>query len=155
MPLANIAARQHVVGDLFSRERNMTEGRLARMAAWVGLVRRPRSRLANECVLMAGQSKAQRFPRATVEALQDRQTRGKCVHTTNYLYHLKSLCNWLVKAGRVAANPLVRLEGGDVKLARWHDCRDLEAGELRQLLMQSCSAGGRAVHFPGGPSRQS
>jgi integrase len=83
----------------------------------------------------AGQGKARRFPRATVEALQDRFTRGVSVQTTNdYLSALKSFGRWLVKDRRAADNPFVHLAGGNAKVDRRHDRRELEAEELRRLL---------------------
>src|SRR5262245_61072758 len=52
-----------------------------------------RHRLAAE-----GKGKARRYPRATVEALQNLQSGGASVATANqYLGHLKSFFNWLVK----------------------------------------------------------
>jgi hypothetical protein len=83
----------------------------------------------------AGKGKARRFPRATVEALQDRLARGASVQTTNdYLSALKSFGRWLVKDRRLAENPFAHLEGGNAKVDRRHDRRELEVGELRALL---------------------
>jgi integrase len=83
----------------------------------------------------AGQGKARRFPRATVEALQDRLCRGASVETSNqYLSHLKSFCRWLVKDRRMGDNPLAHLEAGNAQIDRRHDRRELEADELRHLL---------------------
>jgi integrase/recombinase XerC len=82
-----------------------------------------------------GKGKARRFPRATVEALQDRVCRGVSVETTNqYLTRLKSFCNWMVKDRRMDANPVAYLEPGNSFLDRRHDRRKLDADELRRLL---------------------
>ncbi len=83
----------------------------------------------------AGQGKARRFPRATVEALQDRFTRGTSVQTTNdYLSALKSFGRWLVKDRRMGENPFAHLEGGNARVDRRHDRRELEVEELRRVL---------------------
>jgi integrase len=89
-----------------------------------------RHRLAAE-----GQGKARRYPRTTVEALQDRLCRGVSVQTTNqYLAHIKAFCRWLVKDRRTADNPLSHLEAGNNQLDRRHDRRELTEEELRRLL---------------------
>jgi integrase len=89
-----------------------------------------RNRLAAE-----GNGKARRFPRDTVEALQDRLARGASVQTTNdYLSALKSFGRWLVKDRRMAESPFAHLEGGNARVDRRHDRRELEADELRRVL---------------------
>jgi excisionase family DNA binding protein len=89
-----------------------------------------RHRLAAE-----GQGKARRFPRATVEALQDRLCQGASVETSNqHLGHLKSFCRWLVKDRRMASNPFAHLEAGNAAVDRRHDRRELTCEELRRLL---------------------
>src|SRR5262249_58871420 len=85
-----------------------------------------RNRLAAE-----GNGKARRFPRATVEALQDRLARGVSVQTTNdYLSALKSFGRWLVKDRRTGDNPFAHLSGGNARVDRRHDRRELEADEF-------------------------
>src|SRR5438094_140072 len=82
-----------------------------------------------------GNGKARRFPRSTVEALQDRFARGASVQTTNdYLSALKSFGRWLVKDRRLGENPFAHLEGGNARVDRRHDRRELEIDELRRLL---------------------
>jgi integrase len=82
-----------------------------------------------------GNGKARRFPRATVEALLERLPQGVSVETTNqYLTHLKSFCNWMVKDRRTPASPIAHLEPGNADVDRRHDRRELDAGELRRLL---------------------
>jgi integrase/recombinase XerC len=88
-----------------------------------------------------GKGKARRFPRATVEALQDRLCRGASMATSNqYLSHLKSFCRWLVTDRRRPDNPLVHLEPGNALVDRRHDRRELEAEELRRLLAVTCAS---------------
>ena len=82
-----------------------------------------------------GKGKARRFPRATIETLQDRFSRGVCVQTTNdYLSSLKSFGRWLVKDRRTSEYVFQHLEGGNAKVDRRHDRRELDAEELRRLL---------------------
>jgi integrase len=83
----------------------------------------------------AGNGKARRFPRATIEALQERLSEGASVETSNqYLSHMKSFCRWLVRDRRTGDNPLAHLEAGNAQVDRRHDRRELEADELRRLL---------------------
>ena len=73
--------------------------------------------------------------RDSVAALQERLCRGTSVQTTNqYRMHLKSFCGWLVKDGRTETNPVLHLEGGNIKLDRRHDRRELTAAQLSQVL---------------------
>jgi integrase len=83
----------------------------------------------------AGRGKRRTFPRATVEAVQDRFARGVSVETSNaYLKHAKAFCNWMVKRRRMPENPLAHLARGNALVDRRHDRRELEAEELRRLL---------------------
>ncbi|MHB1426585.1 MAG: helix-turn-helix domain-containing protein [Gemmataceae bacterium] len=82
-----------------------------------------------------GAGKPRRFPRATVEALQERFAKGASIQTTNdYLSALKSFGRWLVKDRRMGENPFEHLSGGNARVDRRHDRRELIADELRQLL---------------------
>jgi integrase len=82
-----------------------------------------------------GEGKARRYPRATVEALQDRLCKGAGVETSNqYLRAVQSFCRWLVKDRRAGDNPLAHLETSNADVDRRHDRRELTADELRQLL---------------------
>ena len=82
-----------------------------------------------------GKGKKRRFPRSTVEALQEHLCKGKSVQTVNfYLAAFKQFCNWLVKDRRTADNPVAHLSGGNVKTDRRHDRRSLTLEELRRLL---------------------
>jgi integrase/recombinase XerC len=91
---------------------------------------------ARRCRLKGeGNGRRRRYPRATVEALQDRQGGGVSVRTSNaYLKDMKAFCRWLVKDTRMPASPLAHLETGNAEVDRRHDRRELEAEELRQLL---------------------
>jgi site-specific recombinase XerC len=110
------------------------------------LVRRHRLRAT-------GKGKARRYPRATVEALQDLTCRGANVETTNqYLRHLKSFCKWLVKDGRLGENPAERLEAGNASVDRRHDRRELDSGELQRLLTAARDSG-RTFRGLSGPDR--
>ena len=94
-----------------------------------------RDTVAQYRLAATGKGPARRFPRATVQAVEERQRRGVSVQTTNYyLSHLKSFCTWLVEDGRAAENKVARLEAGNVELDRRHDRRELTADELRRVL---------------------
>jgi hypothetical protein len=83
-----------------------------------------------------GKGKARRFPRATVAALLGKKGRGASVETSNqYLAHLKSFFNWLVKDRRIGESPVAHLAPGNIDVDRRHDRRELGAGELRRLLL--------------------
>ncbi|MHB1524620.1 MAG: tyrosine-type recombinase/integrase [Candidatus Dormibacteria bacterium] len=57
------------------------------------------------------------------------------MQTTNfYLQAIKQFCRWMVKDRRMADNPLAHLSGGNVRLDRRHDRRELTEEELRSLL---------------------
>ena len=64
-----------------------------------------------------------------------RDADGKSVQTVNfYLNAVKQFCRWLVLNRRAAASPVAHLTGGNVKLDRRHDRRNLSAEELAALL---------------------
>jgi integrase len=84
-----------------------------------------------------GKGKARRFPRRTVEALQDRQAGEVSIATANgYLMHLKAFCNWLTGGTRprMASNPFAGIEPGNEATDQRHQRRDLSADEPRRLL---------------------
>ena len=89
-----------------------------------------RHRLAGE-----GHGKRRRYPRSTLEALQERLCRGASVETTNQILgHAKALFRFMVKDHRTPDNPLSHLEAGNTQTDRRHDRRELTEGELRRLL---------------------
>jgi integrase/recombinase XerC len=100
----------------------------------------------------SGNGKARRFPRATVEALQEHLCRGVSVQTSNYyLTHLKSFGWWMRKNRRVAENPfdhLERVKNTDLR----HRRRELTAEEL-QRLMAGTGASSRAFRGLAGTDR--
>ncbi len=70
-----------------------------------------------------------------MKALQERFSKGVSIQTTNdYLSALKSFGRWLVKDQRIGKNPFEHLSGGNARVDRRHDRRELNADELRQLL---------------------
>ncbi len=82
-----------------------------------------------------GQGKARRFPRATVETLASKSADGAGPQTVNhYVRAIRGFFRWMVKAKRIAANPVDTLSlvnaATDVRRAR----RELTADELRALL---------------------
>jgi excisionase family DNA binding protein len=82
-----------------------------------------------------GKGKARRLPRATVEALLERQGQGASAQTRNYYRgHLRAFGNWLVKDRRLGENPFRHLEAENAQVDRRHDRRELTADELRRLL---------------------
>jgi excisionase family DNA binding protein len=131
--LADLRRKGRPRAELAPGQESFTVREAARLlgvkSASVGAAVR-RNRLAAE-----GDGKARRLPRSTVEALQDRTARGPCVQTTNdYLSALKSFGRWLVKDRRAADNPFAHLEGGNARVDRRHDRRELEVEELRRVL---------------------
>jgi integrase/recombinase XerC len=117
---------------------------LAEVAAILGVKKFSVAPLVSRHNLPAtGQGKARRFPRATVEALQDRQSGGVSVGTANgYLTHLKAFCNWLAGGSRprMASNPFAGVKPGNEATDRRHDRRELSAQELRGLLKTTRSS---------------
>jgi len=82
-----------------------------------------------------GKGRARRFPQATVLALHTRLSRGSGTQTSAYyLREAKSFCRWLVRDRRTPENPLAHLQGGNVKLDRRHDRRELAHAEVGRLI---------------------
>ena len=82
-----------------------------------------------------GQGKARRFPRATFEALAAKSAGGAGPQTVNhYVRAVRGFFRWMVRAKRIAANPVDTLSlvnaATDIRRAR----RELTADELRTLL---------------------
>ena len=66
---------------------------------------------------------------------------GLSVQTTNhYLAATKAFAAWMVRDSRVSENPLIHLQGGNVKLDRRHDRRAFTPDELRWLLSSTTAA---------------
>jgi excisionase family DNA binding protein len=97
--------------------------------------------------------KARRFPRATVEALVERATRGHAPETVNhYVRAVRSFMLWMVRAKRLPSNPLNSLPLLNAKLDVRHARRELTADELRRLLGVT-RASGRSFRGLTGPDR--
>jgi hypothetical protein len=64
-----------------------------------------------------------------------RKDDGLSIQTRNdYLQAVKQFVRWLVENDRLDRSPFARLKGGNVKLDRRHDRRDLPPDELAKLL---------------------
>ena len=97
-------------------------------SAVVALVRR--HRLAAE-----GGGPTRRFPRATIEALQELRRQGRSVQTANfYLAAVKQFFRWLVRDRRAPDNPLAHVSAGNVRVDRRHDRQTLDADQLSAIL---------------------
>jgi integrase len=76
-----------------------------------------------------------------------REEDGRSIQTSNdYLQAVKQFARWLVENDRLDRSPLARVKGGNVKLDRRHDRRDLAPAELTKLLD---AAGASATAFRG------
>ena len=64
--------------------------------------------------------------------------------SNHYLGAVKQFARWLVKDRRTDADPLAHLAGGNVKLDRRHDRRELSDAELTRLFGTVRAAGRRA-----------
>lgn len=88
-----------------------------------------------------GVGKARRYPRETAQALLELRAGGASIKTTNlYLSGMKAFCNWMVRDGRLAANPLDHLTGLDPQHDRRHDRRLLDEGELGRVIAAADSS---------------
>jgi integrase len=120
-------------GPIDVRQASFTKAELAGLlgikpAAVAALVRRHRLPAENN-------GPRRWYPRSTAEALLVMRSRGRSIKTANlHLDAVKAFAGWLVQDRRTGDNPLVHLTGGNVKLDRRHDRRDLDADELRRLL---------------------
>ena len=82
-----------------------------------------------------GNGKARRYPRATVERLQDIYCRGISIATSNgYLTAIKSFSKWLVQKERTDRDRLVSLSRLNASTDQRHTRRALDEGELNSLL---------------------
>ncbi len=72
--------------------------------------------------------------------------------SNHYLSAIKQFARWLVKDRRSAENPLAHLAGGNVKLDRRHERRELSDEELTWLL-ETVHAAGRRARLDG-PDRE-
>jgi integrase len=108
--------------------------------------------LRREGLAVEGNGKARRYPRATVEALQDRVLRGIGVSTSNgYLTAIKGFMRWLVTTERTDRDRLISLSRLNAKVDVRHERRALPEPELRALL--AASVGNVVVEGLTGPDR--
>lgn len=83
-----------------------------------------------------GYGKKRRYPRATVEALLGRKTRGDVPETFNhYVRALRSFLRWMVKEGRILTNPLATLELVNAQYNVRHAGRASTPDELIRLVI--------------------
>jgi integrase len=81
-----------------------------------------------------GHSRARRLPRAGVELIAERMSRGCGPQTANhYVRAVRGFFRWMVRAGRATANPLDALELVGAEADVRHARRELTAGELGAL----------------------
>jgi integrase len=108
--------------------------------------------LARNGLEAVGNTRARRYPRATVEALQDRLCRGNGVRTSNhYLAAVKGFTHWLVKDRRAAFDPLACLSALNAELDLRHVRRALEPGEFAALV--EAARNGKPFRGLTGPDR--
>ena len=116
-----------------------------------------RSAVANSvkrlALAAAGNGKARRLPRATVEALARNRAKGCGPETANhYVRAARGFSRWTVRARRVGSDPLETLPlasaATDTRRAR----RELTAAELRRLF-DAARASGRNYRGLTGPDR--
>jgi integrase len=94
-----------------------------------------RSSIKKYCLGTIGQGRGRRYPRATVQAMLDRQGQGTGAQTRNhYRTHLRSFGNWLVRARRLGESPFRHMESENMTVDRRHDRRELLAAEIQRLL---------------------
>ena len=80
------------------------------------------------------------------------KTKGRSQQTLNdYLVSVKTFLNWMVSTRRLSTNPLAHLQGGNVKVDRRLERRELSEDEIRWLLTTSQS--GKAVYGLTGKER--
>src|SRR5207302_731707 len=72
--------------------------------------------------------------------------------SNHYLGAVKQFARWLVKDRRAADSPLAHLEGGNVRLDRRHERRELSDAELACLFEHTRRAG--RVRRISGPDRE-
>lgn len=109
--------------------------------------------LERERLPATGNGKARRYPRSTVQRLQEIMLRGISISTSNgYATAIKSFSRWLAMPARpgmqprLQSDPLVGLQKLNAEVDRRHERRAIPAEELRKLL---AAAGNSAELFRG------
>ena len=93
-----------------------------------------RSSIKRHGLAATGNGKARRFPRATVEALIERSSRGASPETVNhYVRAVRGFFRWMLRAKRIGSNPLETLSLLNAKVEQRRTRRELTADELRNL----------------------
>jgi integrase len=109
--------------------------------------------LRREGLQVEGKGNARRYPRPTVEALQDRFCRGIGISTSNgYLAAIKGLSRWLADKERTDRDRLTSLKALNADTDPRHERRALELAELQSLLA-AAERSSVVVHGMGGPDR--
>ncbi len=97
-----------------------------------------RASVKRHTLAATGQGKARRLPLATVEALAERMGRGRGLETVNhYVRAVRSFARWMVRAKRMASNPLDGLSLLNSQVEVRHARRELTAAELGKVLALS------------------
>lgn len=123
----------------------------AELRAPLGGVRPPQLArvLRREALTVKGEGKARRYPRATVETLQDRYCRGIGISTSNgYLVAIKDFSWWLAQQERTDPDWLVSLAALTQRPTRGTDAgHRLQRGHDDEALRQPRRAGrdGRSI----------
>ena len=82
-----------------------------------------------------GIGKSRRYPRATIQAIADRQARGGSLETVNhYVRAVRAFLRWMVKITRLRYNPLSSLSVVNTATDRRHDRRVIPGADLSRLL---------------------
>ena len=116
-----------------------------------------RSAVANSvkrlALAAAGNGKARRLPRVTVEALADNRAKGCGPETANhYVRAARGFSRWMVRAKRVGSDPLETLPIANAATDTRRARRELTAAELRRLF-DAARASGRGYRGLAGPDR--
>ncbi len=91
--------------------------------------------IRREGLVVQGNGKARRYPRATVETLQALVCRGIGPSTSNgYVTAIKGFSSWLVQKDRTDRDRLISLSRLNTKTDLRHERRALGEGELRAVL---------------------
>ena len=103
--------------------------------------------LRRERLDVQGAGKARRYPRLTVEALQDHFCRGMSISTSNgYLAAIKAFSRWLMEKDRIDRDRLASLKSLNADTDPRHERRALDLAELQRLL---AAAGQSTAVFQG------
>jgi integrase/recombinase XerC len=106
--------------------------------------------LRREGLTAQGNGKARRYPRATVEALQDRFCRGIGASTSNgYLTAIKGFSRWLYEQECTDRDRLISLSRLNAKADLRHERRALTESELRAILAAAAQSADRLEELNG------